>query len=89
MTSYLKPLPILADGSPPDDSNSDIDAIHSLREHQTRRLLQVAGLRLQKAPPHLGDGYRIYSGNQVLAPGRGLLSLDDVIEHSRRAGLFR
>jgi hypothetical protein len=72
--------------TPPTPTTSDLDA---LREYKISRQLEAAGLRLQKAPRHLPDGYRIYYGNQILAGNEYGLTLDSISEFIRRAGLLR
>lgn len=64
------------------------ESIDTDREHATSRNLEAAGLRLQRAPSHLGDGFRIYYGHQILAGNEYGLSLDQIFEFMRRANII-
>jgi hypothetical protein len=49
-------------------------------ERQAAQQLAAVGLRLS----HVGDGYRLYDGNQILAGHEFGLSLDQISEFARR-----
>ena len=67
--------------TPPTPVPSDIETKISSQ-------LAAAGLRLERAPAG-GDGYRIYCGNQILAGNNFGLTLSQIAEFIRRAGLAR
>jgi hypothetical protein len=56
-------------------------------ESKISRQLGEVGLRLERAPPHLPDGYRIYYGRQILAGNSFGLTLTQVGEFIRRCDL--
>ena len=64
--------------------------LESLREYKIARQLKAAGLRLERAPSHLPeDGFRIYSGHQILAGNSYGLTLDQIESFAKRAGILR